>query len=203
MSLGTLFVISAPSGTGKTSLVKALVGVVDNIQTSVSCTTRTPRANEIDGQHYIFIEESQFLRYREENRFLESAQVFENWYGTSKEWVENKLQSGVDVILEIDWQGARIVQSMMPCVTVFIVPPSKSDLKDRLLARQQDDDDVIDFRMQKANEELSHYTEYDYLIVNDDFERGVFDLSTIVSAQRLTLKHQAENHQKLLNELLT
>jgi len=202
MSEGTLFVISAPSGTGKTSLVKALIGRVDNIQTSVSCTTRAPRANEIDGQHYIFIDEAQFLRYREDNRFLESAQVFKNWYGTSKDWVEEKLQSGIDVILEIDWQGARIVQSMMACITIFILPPSKAELKNRLLTRRQDDDDVIDFRMQKASEELSHYTEYDYLVVNDSFEHAVSDLSTIISAQRLKLNHQIKNHQNLLNELL-
>tara|TARA_R110002110_G_scaffold271566_3_gene487019 strand:- start:43653 stop:44264 length:612 start_codon:yes stop_codon:yes gene_type:complete len=203
MSSGTLFVISAPSGTGKTSLVKALVTKLDNIQTSVSFTTREPRAGEVDGQHYVFVDEAKFLRYQEESRFLESAQVFKNWYGTSKDWVEEKLQSGLDVILEIDWQGARIVKSMLPCVTVFIIPPSKADLKDRLMARRQDKDDVIDFRMQKANEELSHYKEYDYLVVNDDFEQAVAELSCVVSAQRLTTGNQAKNHRKLLNELLT
>lgn len=203
MSLGTLFVISAPSGTGKTSLVQALVEEVDNIQTSVSCTTRAPRANEIDGQHYIFIEEAKFLRYRAEHRFLESAQVFKHWYGTSKDRVNDRLQSGLDVVLEIDWQGARIVKTILRCVTIFIIPPSRADLKNRLMGRQQDNSEVIDFRMQKANEELSHHQEYDYLVVNDNFNQAVSELVAIVVSQRLTLKNQAMNHQTLLNELLT
>lgn len=202
MSSGSLFIISAPSGTGKTSLVKALVESVSHIQTSVSYTTRPPREKEVEGRDYIFVDETSFVQFEKENRFLESAKVFNHRYGTSKDWVTQKLEEGQDVILEIDWQGARIVKSQFPCVSIFIIPPSKADLKKRLEARRQDNETVIEYRMQQANEELSHFDEYDYLVVNDDFDKAKTDLIAIVTSQRLTLENQLIRQKRLIDDLL-
>lgn len=202
MSAGSLFVISAPSGTGKTSLVKSLIERLKYIQTSVSYTTRKPREKEVDGQDYIFVDEATFSAHEKANKFLESAKVFNHYYGTSKDWVSQQLNEGIDVILEIDWQGARIVRDQFPCISIFIIPPSTAELKKRLMARNQDKDTVIDFRMQQANEELSHFDEYDYLVVNDDFHIAESELAAIIMAQRLTLENQLIKQKNLIDELL-
>ena len=167
---GTLFIFSAPSGAGKTSLVKALLQSTSHIGISVSHTTRAPRAGEVDGQDYHFTAKDDFESLVTEQAFLEYAQVFDNYYGTSKQWVESELAAGRDVILEIDWQGAQQVRQLMPsAVSVFIAPPSIAELENRLRGRGQDAEEIIQRRMQDARSEMSHYGEYDYLIVNDDF----------------------------------
>lgn len=200
--LGELYIISAPSGAGKTTLVNALLASLDNIQISVSYTTRPPRAKEVNHRDYVFLDEATFERYRQENRFLESAKVFKYSYGTSKDWVEEKLKAGIDVVLEIDWQGARIVKAITGCVSIFLLPPSKQDLKKRLELRNQDKKEVIEYRMEQANEEISHYAEYDYVVVNDDFEKAAQELISIIRARRLVTARQKLQYQALISELL-
>jgi guanylate kinase len=204
MSKGTLFTVSAPSGAGKTSLVRALLVRDQQIQVSVSHTTRPMRPGEVDGRDYCFIDHSQFQAMVNAGDFLEHAQVFENYYGTSTAWVEQALQQGTDVILEIDWQGAKQVRRLMPDAQgVFILPPSREALRERLQGRGQDKKDVIDRRMQEAISEMSHYTESQWLIVNDNFDSALQQLHGIISSQRLLTKKQQYNHQALLMELLT
>lgn len=203
MKGGELIIISAPSGAGKTSLVNAVLSRMDNIEISVSYTTRPPRPKEVNHKDYVFVDDATFLKYQSENRFLESAKVFNYHYATSKDWVQERLNAGVDVILEIDWQGAQIIQSMMSCISIFILPPSKNDLIKRLKTRDQDNEEVISYRMQKATEEMSHYNAYDYLVINDDFERAMIDLSTIIHAHRLRTTRQQQSCQKLISELLS
>ena len=198
---GTLFIISAPSGGGKTSLVAALLKNLSNITVSVSHTTRLPRAGEVEGINYFFINQEVFAQYQTQEVFLESAQVFNNWYGTSKNWVLAQLKNGLDVILEIDWQGARKVISQMPGCTIFILPPSRQVLLERLQSRQQDSSQVIHNRMNKASQEISHYTEYDYMVINDDFDLAVADLVAIIKAQRLKRSAQAQRYSDLLTSL--
>lgn len=202
MMLGELYIISAPSGAGKTTLVNALLASLDNIQISVSYTTRPPRAKEVNHRDYVFLDEATFEQYRQQDRFLESAKVFKYSYGTSKDWVEERLKAGVDVVLEIDWQGARIIKSFMDCVSIFLLPPSKQDLKKRLELRNQDKKEVIEYRMEQANEEISHYAEYDYVVVNDDFEKAAQDLIAIIKARRLVTARQKLQYQNLISELL-
>ncbi|MFT7527260.1 MAG: guanylate kinase [Arenicella sp.] len=201
---GTLYTISAPSGAGKTSLVNALLEEANDIQVSVSHTTRSIRPGEIDGLNYHFVDKTRFLAMVGEGDFLESAQVFANFYGTSKSWVEQTLKHGIDVILEIDWQGAEQIRRLMPeTVSIFILPPSRETLRQRLTGRGQDDKDVIDDRMAEAKNEISHYIEAEYLIVNDDFALALRELQTIIGAERLKLAKQRERHQLLLVELLS
>lgn len=200
---GTLYIFAAPSGAGKTSLVKALVDSIDNIEVSVSHTTRAPRPGEIDGVNYHFIDTNKFQEMEAKGNFLEHAQVFDNFYGTARTNIEQRLAAGVDVILEIDWQGARQVREQFPeCIGVFILPPSRESLEERLRNRGQDDDEVIARRMRDAVNEMSHYAEFDYLVVNDDFNTALAELAAIVTARRLRTENQASRHQPMLQALL-
>ncbi|MBB1387287.1 guanylate kinase [Pseudoalteromonas sp. SG45-5] len=200
---GNLFILSAPSGAGKSSLINALLKKHTDMKVSVSHTTRSPRPGEEDGVHYHFVATDEFKALIEKNDFFEWAQVFDNYYGTSKQAIESQLDAGIDVFLDIDWQGAQQVRKIMPSVqTIFILPPSKKELEQRLNNRGQDSADVIASRMAKAQSETSHYNEYDFVIVNDDFESALADIEIIVMAQRLTLKAQENRHQVLLNSLL-
>lgn len=202
MSKGTLFTVSAPSGAGKTSLVKALLARDSRIQVSVSHTTRTMRPGEVDGKDYCFVDHETFKSMVAGNAFLEHAQVFDNYYGTSKSWVEGALEQGIDVILEIDWQGAQQVRQLMPeAQGIFILPPSREALRERLQGRGQDNDEVIERRMQEAINEMSHYTESQWLIINDDFETALQELHGVVSTQRLQTSQQKRHFSALLADL--
>jgi len=204
MSKGSLFTISAPSGAGKTSLVKALVERTDKLKVSVSHTTREMRPGEVDGVNYHFVSEGEFMRMVESASFLEHARVFSRYYGTSREWVESALNEGEDVILEIDWQGAAQVRRLLPeTVSIFILPPSRATLHQRLTGRGQDKPEVIDKRMAEAKSEMSHYAEADYLVVNDNFDEAVTQLQAIVLCSRLSLVKQGERHKQLLIDLLS
>lgn len=201
---GTLYIISAPSGAGKTSLVKALIDSTADIQVSVSHTTRPPREGEVDGVNYNFVDRSVFEKKIEEGVFLEHAEVFGNYYGTSREWVDEKLREGVDVILEIDWQGAQQVRARMPgCVGIFILPPSRQELEKRLRGRGQDADDVIERRLGEAVLEMSHYSEYRFVIVNDDFDTALADLRSVILARRQRLQVQQIRQAGVLKDLLS
>ncbi len=201
---GTLYILSAPSGAGKTSLVKALLQQDDQVGVSVSHTTRAMRPGETDGVDYNFVSMDDFNALIEQGQFLEFAEVFGNKYGTSQQWVKEQLAAGRDVILEIDWQGAEQVRRLMPeAVTVFILPPSRSALRERLNARGQDSDEVIEGRMAEATSEMSHYPEYDYLLINDDFATALQQLASLFQARRLRQSAQQTRHQVLLEELLS
>jgi guanylate kinase len=201
---GTLYTVSAPSGAGKTSLVNALIRETDRVQVSVSHTTRPMRPGERDGVNYHFVDEGRFMAMLEESAFLEHARVFDNYYGTSKQWVEEALVSGNDVILEIDWQGATQVRRLLPdSVGIFILPPSHTALKERLTSRGQDDERVIAQRIAEAKEEISHYVEADYLVINEQFDTALAELRAIVTCGRLTLAKQRDRHRQLLQDLLS
>ena len=201
--LANLYIVAAPSGAGKTSLVNELVKTMSRVEVSISQTTRKPRSQEVDGENYFFICESEFEENIKENVFLEYAYVFENYYGTSRTWVESKLAAGIDVILEIDWQGARQVkQQFDAAIGIFILPPSREVLHNRLRKRAQDDSQVIEKRMAQASDEMSHFNEYDYLVINDDFEEAKEQLRQIILANRYRLKLQAQRHEALIHELL-
>ena len=201
--LGTLYVISAPSGAGKSSLVKALIEKTSAIGVSVSHTTRAKREGEQDGVDYNFIDKESFIAMVGESAFLEHAQVFDNYYGTAIANIEDKLKQGEDVILEIDWQGAAQVRKQLPyAVNIFILPPSLSALEERLQGRGQDSDEIIARRMRDAKSETSHYSEYDYLVVNDDFENALIELKSIVLARRSRYGAQSVHLAPLLKELL-
>jgi len=203
MTRGTLFVLSAPSGAGKTSLVKALCEQLPRIRVSVSHTTRDMRPGEVDGEDYWFIDQAEFSRKQQQGDFLESARVFDNFYGTSKTAVDELLDSGEDVILEIDWQGARQVhEQMVGLVSIFILPPSRQALQSRLTGRGQDSDEVIARRMQDAKEEISHYKEYDYLVINDDFAQALDELRCLIQAQRHKTTRLGLQKQEIINSLL-
>ena len=202
MAQGTLFIISAPSGAGKTSLVAEILGRMDNIQASVSHTTRACRPGEVDGVNYHFVSQDQFASMVADNAFFEHAEVFGNYYGTSEQWVRDTLKGGTDVILEIDWQGAKQVRTKFPqSQGIFILPPSKQALRERLDGRGQDNAEVIERRIAAATEEMSHYVEADYLVVNDDFDTARQQLEAIITAQRC--KMPVERHEKLLLDLLS
>jgi len=201
---GTLFIISAPSGAGKSSLVKALLeSAGEGLALSVSHTTRAPRPGEVDGRDYHFTAVERFQAMAAAGDFLEHARVFDNFYGTSRSAVESQLAAGLDVILEIDWQGARAVRARLPdTVSLFILPPSRAALAERLAARRQDDAQVIARRMRDAVSEMSHYDEYDYLVINDLFDRAREEMAAIIRARRLRLAPQAQRHAALLASLL-
>lgn len=199
---GTLYIISAPSGGGKTSLVNAMLAELQNITVSISHTTRAPRVGEVEGKNYFFVDESTFNQYQQSGIFLEHAKVFNNWYGTSKTWVIEQLSHGHDVILEIDWQGARNVKAQMNCVSIFILPPSREILLKRLINRSQDSEAIIEARMEQASQEISHYGEYDYVVVNDDFNLALADLMAIINANRLTVDKQQTRYGALLASLI-
>ncbi|ART63219.1 guanylate kinase [Kushneria marisflavi] len=204
MSQGTLYIVSAPSGAGKTSLVRELIAATDHIGVSVSHTTRQMRAGETDGINYHFVDEPTFEAMIQRNEFFEHAWVFDRHYGTSRLEVEKRLAFGEDVILEIDWQGARQVRAQMPqAVSIFILPPSREALRERLAGRGQDDTATIDRRMRDAVSEMSHFDEYDYLIINDDFAIAVDELRGLISAERLRMARVQAANQGLIGELLS
>ncbi|WP_020393719.1 guanylate kinase [Thiolinea disciformis] len=203
MKPGQLYIVSAPSGAGKTSLMNALCARLNYVKVSVSHTTRKPRPGEENGVHYHFVDVETFQREIEQGLFLEYAKVFDNYYGTSRVAVQTLLDAGVDVILEIDWQGARLVKSATEeVVSIFILPPSREALEQRLRARNQDDEAVIQRRMRDARQEMSHYDEYDYLVINDDFGDTLENLLAIFNSHRLQLARQVQHHQAVLNNLL-
>lgn len=200
---GTLYIISAPSGAGKTSLVRALVNSFPKVKVSVSHTTRPMRSNEVDGVNYHFVSRDDFIERLERNEFLEHAEVFGNLYGTSQVWLEQNLAKGRDLILEIDWQGAQQVRRLLPqAKSIFILPPSQEALRQRLTNRGQDADEVIEQRMQEAVSEMSHYVEYDYLVINDEFRQALEDLKAIFRCNRLQQKSQQQRFSALLKQLL-
>ena len=203
MAKGNLYIISAPSGAGKSSLVSALVEDWPDIEVSVSHTTRTIRPGEVDGVNYHFVDEATFVEMVDRGVFLEHAQVFDNRYGTSRQSIQEQLLKGKDVILEIDWQGARQIRQLVTdCKTIYILPPSVIALKERLQNRGQDDDELIERRMRDAVNEMSHYGEFDYIVINDDFEQAKNDLSAIFVSNRLLKEFQQEQQAELLAELL-
>ena len=200
---GTLYIVSAPSGAGKTSLVAALVEKLPRLCISVSHTTRPRREGEVEGVNYHFTSRETFVRMVEEGRFLEHAEVFGNLYGTSADWVAQTLRSGDDVILEIDWQGATQIRKQLPdSVSIFILPPSLETLAERLRGRETDDESVIQQRLDGAQEEMSHYGEFDYLVVNDDFQRALYELEAILEARRLITSRQSARLAATLSNLL-
>lgn len=204
MSQGTLYIVSAASGTGKTSLLKSLLEQTKGISISVSHTTRDARIGEENGVHYHFVGKNTFHNLIEEGDFLEHAEVFGNFYGTSQSAVKEQLANGEDVILEIDWQGAQQVRKLMPdAVSIFILPPSREALLSRLQGRGQDSDDIIAGRMAEAISEMSHYNEFDYIVVNDVFDTALEELKGIFAAGRLTAKRQTEEHQAMISQLLS
>lgn len=201
--LGTLLIISAPSGAGKTSLVKALREECPGLAVSVSHTTRAQRPGEQHGRDYFFVDREVFGRMVNDGEFLEHARVFDNQYGTARSTVEAALASGEDVILEIDWQGARQIRELMPaCRSIFVLPPSREALEERLSARGQDDPATIARRMADAISEMSHYAEYDYLVINDDFRVALGELRSIIAASRLHTPRQSAQQQGLIDALL-
>ncbi len=203
MYQGTLYVVSAPSGAGKTSLVRALGGCLADMVVSVSHTTRAERPGELEGREYFFVSLSRFHEMIHQEAFLEYAQVFDHFYGTARSSVEEALARGDDVLLEIDWQGARQVRLAMPaCQSIFILPPSRQALADRLTGRGQDQPEVIARRMQSAISESSHYAEYDYLVVNDHFDQALDALRAIVLGNRHKQARQVCQHEALIAGLL-
>ena len=200
---GTLFIITAASGTGKTSLVKQLLATTNDLAVSVSHTTRAPRKGEIDGEHYHFVSRDDFVAMIHRADFLEYAEVFDNFYGTSQSGVQRLLDKGVDVILEIDWQGALQVKKIFPhAVMIFILPPDRTALRQRLSTRGQDSDEVIAKRLAGAVTEMQQYLHFDYVVVNDVFEIALSELKAIILCQRLTLEKQQQRHEKRIIELL-
>jgi guanylate kinase len=201
---GNLYVVAAPSGAGKTSLVKALVDIMQHhVTVSISHTTRPKRPQETEGINYYFVDESEFNHMIEQNAFLEHATVFGHSYGTSRAWVEKTLANGLDVILEIDWQGCQQIKQLFPdCISIFIIPPSVADLSDRLHKRNQDNPDVIQLRLADAKEVVSHVSEFDYVVVNDQFDHALHDLKTIMEAGRLLQKNQIIKYANLVKSFL-
>ena len=202
-STGTLYIVSAPSGAGKTSLVKALLDAQPQVRVSVSHTTRPMRPGEVDGVNYHFVSREEFHERLQHNEFLEHAEVFGNLYGTSQRWLEQTLNEGFDLILEIDWQGAQQVRRLMPeAKSIFILPPTQEALRQRLTNRGQDSDEVIEKRMREAVSEMTHFVEYDYLVINDDFSHALIDLQAIFRANQLLQSAQQQRFQGLLEQLL-
>ncbi len=200
---GTLYIISAPSGAGKTSLVKALLEQDAKVRVSVSHTTRAPRDGEVDGVAYNFVSLAEFDQVIDAGQFLEYAEVFTNKYGTSKLWVEEQLAAGIDVILEIDWQGAQQVREKMPnALSIFILPPSRAELERRLTGRGTDSAEIIAGRMAQAESEMSHFGEFDYLVINDQFDDALNQLQAIFTANRLKMGVQTAVQKSLLEDLL-
>lgn len=201
---GSLFIITAASGTGKTSLVKQLLATTNDLTVSISHTTRAPRPGEIDGHHYHFIEKDVFVSAIGEGKFLEHAEVFGNYYGTAEASVRAQLEAGIDVILEIDWQGALQVKKIFTDATmIFILPPSLSTLRQRLSGRAQDSAEVIEQRLAGAVTEMAQYVHFDFVIINDNFEVALTELKAIIVADRQTLSRQQRHHRRIIDALLT
>lgn len=201
---GLLFTVSAPSGAGKTSLVRALAKQDSNLRVSISHTTRPCRPTEQDGLNYHFIDRQKFLRMAEQGGFLEHAQVFGYHYGTSVQEVRRARSEGWDLILEIDWQGAEQVRRKAPeTIGIFVAPPSKALLRQRLVDRGEDSMEAIERRLAEARREMSHYREFDYLVINDDFDTALADLRAILAAERIKNAARAGRHQAILNDLLS
>lgn len=199
---GSMLMVVAPSGAGKSSLVNALLEKDPDIGLSVSFTTRAPRPGEVNGREYNFLTEQEFLKRKDAGDFLEWASVHGNYYGTSKSWIESQMKNGKDVILEIDWQGARQVQQLIPqAIWIFILPPSIQTLEDRLRKRAQDDEATIQKRVAAAKDELAHVAEANYLVVNDNFEQALSDLNQVVLASRLRTGPQLARQHQLAKEL--
>lgn len=200
---GRLFVIAAPSGAGKTSLVRALMEQEPDLQFSISFTTRKPRPSEGDGRDYFFVGQDTFFRMRDAGEFLEHAQVFDNYYATGRATVETALAAGQDLLLEIDWQGARQVRAAMPdSISIFILPPSRATLEERLRSRGTDSAEVIARRLRDAVEDMSHWREFEYVIVNDDFERALADLRAVVAGAGESLRSTRIELEPLVASLL-
>ncbi len=203
MPQGQLFVISAPSGAGKTSLVAATIARVSDLTVSVSHTTRSPRPGEVDGRDYHFVDQSEFDALIASQALFEHAKVFGNFYGTSKEAIESQLASGIDVILEIDWQGASQVRMMAPdAVSIFILPPTRDALRERLIGRQQDDSTIIDARMAESDETIEQAPHFDYWVINDDFEIALGQLKSIIISHRQRRPQIQAKHPNFLEKLL-
>jgi len=199
---GNLFIISAPSGAGKTSLVQALLNINPQIDMSVSYTTREPRLGERDGKDYHFVNRENFLAMAERGEFLESAEIYGNLYGTSQTWISHEVTRGRDILLEIDWQGAAQIRRMFPeCVSVFILPPSKQALEERLKKRGKDNDTVIAKRMASVKQEVAHIAEFDYVIINDNLNEALRELNAVVLSAKLRRERQMTLHQDLINQL--
>ncbi len=202
MSKGKLFIVTAPSGAGKTTLVNKLIKQDEKLRVSISHTTRPSRLGEQDGTDYYFIEKPEFMGMLSDGDFLESAEVYGYYYGTSQLWVNQQLDQGLDVILEIDWQGAEQIRNLYPdACSIFILPPSIETLSARLQNRAQDDNDTIESRMQQAKSVIEHVAEADYVVVNDEFDVALAELLAIVRTQRLTVSTQQENLSQLLSSL--
>ncbi|CAJ0992703.1 guanylate kinase [Pantoea sp. Nvir] len=206
MDQGILFIVSAPSGAGKSSLIQALLRTPQplfNAHVSISHTTRGIRPGEVNGEHYYFISKTAFEAMILKDAFLEYAKVFDNYYGTSRKAIEQFLLAGIDVFLDIDWQGAQQIREKMPDVSsIFVLPPSQDELDRRLRTRSQDSEKIIFHRMAQAASEIRHFSEYDYLIINDDFNRALSDLNTIIHAEHLRMGHQKSRHDALISKLL-
>ena len=202
MSLGTLYIVSAPSGAGKTSLLKAVRSQLVDLKVAISHTTREPRPGEVNGDHYHFVSKNEFRKMEESGEFLEFAEVFGNFYGTSKKSVNFHLDKGDDVVLEIDWQGAQQVRNIYPqAVSVFILPPSIQALESRLNSRGQDSEEIIQKRMAQAQSEISHYDEYQYLIINDELDEAIQMLTTVFSQPEKYSSPSQDKLKQLLSEL--
>ncbi|MDB9933234.1 guanylate kinase [Candidatus Thioglobus sp.] len=208
--MSNLFIVAAPSGCGKTSLVESLINNTKNLRVSISHTTRKPRAGEVNGTNYHFVSVAEFQKMVSDDAFIEHAEVFENFYGTSKKLINDNLNNNIDVILEIDWQGSHQVKQNLPsAISIFILPPSKEALELRLKNRAQDDELIIKKRMLDAENQMSHYSEFDYLVINDNFNAALADLESIISSSNnlskrahLSLEEQSIKHKKLLKKLI-
>ncbi|MDR0769722.1 MAG: guanylate kinase [Burkholderiales bacterium] len=204
LAAGCLFVLAAPSGTGKTSLVNALLAREPGIRLSVSYTTRAPRPGEQEGVHYHFVDDTRFQALQQNGEFLETARVYDHWYATSAVWLKKQVEAGQDVLLEIDWQGAMQVRARFPdSVQIFVLPPSLATLRERLEKRGQDTPEVIARRLISVREEFRHYVDFDYVIINQTFDNAVEDLVAIIRAARLYAPRQRLRQARLLRELMT
>lgn len=201
---GTLYMVAAPSGAGKSSLVNAVLARDPALSLSISFTSRGPRPGERHAEHYHFVDDAEFQRMIDAGDFFEYARVHGDWKGTARQSVEPQLATGRDVLLEIDWQGARQVRAKVPdAVSIFILPPSRQALEDRMRRRAQDSEETIARRLAAAQEEMSHYAEFDYVIVNEDFATATDDLASVITASRLRREAQVARHARLLTQLLT
>ena len=199
---GNLFVISAPSGAGKTSLVRALIDINPQIDLSVSYTSRKPRPGERDGKDYHFVSRESFLSMAKHGEFLESAEVYGNLYGSSQAWISEEIAKGRDILLELDWQGAAQIRRIFPdCISVFVLPPSMAVLEQRLRGRGKDDAEVISKRLAAVNDDVAHVAEFDYVIINDNLDEALQELNAIVLSARLKCARQLAVHQALINQL--